>query len=94
MKQRILSALVFVPVLLIFMYLGGAPFAALVAVLATIGVHEFCAMAKTKHQVLFVPILLGVWVMLACSYFHVSNSFQYLTTSLYTILILKSSKII
>lgn len=73
MKQRILSALVFVPVLLIFMYLGGAPFAALVAVLATIGVHEFCAMAKTKHQVLFVPILLGVWVMLACSYLHVSN---------------------
>ena len=63
MKQRILSALVFVPVLLIFMYLGGAPFAALVAVLATIGVHEFCAMAKTKLGELWEQLVdfLAVW---------------------------------
>ena len=73
MKERILSALVFVPVLLLFMYLGGAPFALLVVALGTIGVHEFYTMAKTKHQVLFVPVLLGVWVMLACSYLHVSE---------------------
>ena len=52
MKQRILSALVFVPVLLLFMYLGGAPFAGLVVALGAIGVHEFYTMAKTKHQVL------------------------------------------
>ena len=68
MKQRILSALVFVPVLLLFMYLGGAPFAGLVVALGAIGVHEFYTMAKTKHQVLFVPVLLGVMVMLIAAY--------------------------
>ena len=72
MKQRILSALVFVPVLLLFMYLGGAPFAGLVVALGAIGVHEFYTMAKTKHQVLFVPVLLGVMVMLIAAYLQVS----------------------
>lgn len=73
LKERILSALVFVPVLLLFMYLGGAPFAFLVMVLGAIGVHEFYTMARTKHQVLFVPVLLGVLVMFVASYLHVSN---------------------
>lgn len=65
--------MVFVPVLLLFMYLGGAPFALLVVALATIGLHEFYTMAKGKHQILFVPVLLGVWTMLMGSYLHVSN---------------------
>lgn len=73
LKERILSALVFVPVLLLFMYLGGMPFALLVLALGTIGVHEFYTMAKTKHQVLFWPMLLGVWIMLISSYLQVSN---------------------
>lgn len=73
MKQRILSALVFVPILLLFMYLGGAPFALLIMALGTIGLHEFYTMAKGKHKVLFVPVLLGVWAMFVCSYLHVSN---------------------
>ena len=73
MKERILSALVFVPILLLFMYLGGMPFAVLVIALGTIGAHEFYSMAKTKHQVLFVPMLLGIWVMLLGSFLQVSN---------------------
>lgn len=73
MKQRILTAIAGVPILLLFMYLGGTPFACLVAVLATVGLHEFYTMAKGKHQVLFVPVLLGVWAMLLCSYLGVSN---------------------
>ena len=73
MKQRILTAIAGVPILLLFMYLGGTPFACLVAVLATVGLHEFYTMAKGIHQVLFVPVLLGVWAMLLCSYLGVSN---------------------
>ena len=77
MKERILSALVFVPVLLLFMYLGGAPFAFLVVALGTIGVHEFYTMAKGKHRVLLVPVMLGVWVMLIGSYLQVSTALTF-----------------
>ncbi len=73
MKQRIITAIVGVPILLLFMYLGGALFAFMVAVLATVGLHEYYTMASNKHKVLFVPVLLGVWVMLLGSYLHVSN---------------------
>ena len=73
MKQRILTAIVGVPVFLLLMYLGGAPFAFFVFVLATVGLHELYTMAKGRHQVLYVPVLLGVWAMLLCSWFGVSN---------------------
>ncbi len=73
MKQRILTAIVGVPVLLLFMYLGGTPFAFLIFVLATVGTHELYTMAKGKHHILFIPVLLGVWAMLLCSWLGVSN---------------------
>jgi len=73
LKQRILTAIVGVPVLLLFMYLGGTPFAFLIFVLATVGTHELYTMAKGKHHILFIPVLLGVWAMLLCSWLGVSN---------------------
>lgn len=74
MQARILSAIVGLPVLLFFIYLGGAPFAFMVAVLATIAVYEFAKMTKEKQQqFLFFPVLLGVWIMLAGSYLQVNN---------------------
>lgn len=73
MKQRILTAIMGVPLLLMFIYLGGFPFAFLIMVLATIGFHEFYTMARGKHHLLFIPVLLGIWVMLFCSYIGVSN---------------------
>lgn len=69
MKTRIISALVGLPVLLFFIYLGGAPFAFMVAVLATIGTWEFARMTKEKNQkFLLIPVLLGIWAMLLGSY--------------------------
>ena len=69
MKTRIISALVGLPILLLFIYLGGAPFAVMVGVLATIGTFEFYRMTKEKNQqFLLIPVLLGVWAMLAGSY--------------------------
>lgn len=60
--------------LLFFIYLGDWPFAFMVCVLATIGLYEFARMAREKKQVfLFVPVLLGVWVMLAGSYLQWEN---------------------
>lgn len=65
--------MVFVPILLLFMYLGGVPFAGLVMFLATIGLYEFYTMAKSKHYILYIPVLLGIWTMLVGSFLHVSN---------------------
>ena len=73
MKQRILTALVGVPVLLLLMYLGGAPFAFFVFVLGTDAAHELYTMAKGRHQILLVPVLLGVWAMFLASWLGVSN---------------------
>lgn len=73
MGIRIISALVGLPILLFFIYLGGGPFAFMVAVLATVGLYEFARMAQGKQQFLFVPVLLGVWVMLAGSYWQLEN---------------------
>ncbi len=73
MKQRILTAIVGVPILLLLMYLGGAPFAFFVFVLGTVAVHELYSMAKGRHQILFVPVLLGVWAMFLSSWLGVSN---------------------
>lgn len=68
MKTRILTAIVGLPVLLLFIYLGNAPFAFMVTVLAVIGLHEFYRMTQGKQQFLFVPVLLGVAMMLLGSY--------------------------
>ena len=69
MRTRIISAIVGLPVLLFFIYLGGLPFAFMVGVLATVGLYEFCRMAKEKNQYfLLMPVMLGVWGMLAGSY--------------------------
>ncbi len=73
MKQRIITAIIGVPILLFLMYLGGTPFALFIGALATVGLHELYTMAKGKHKVLYVPVLLGVWAMLLCSYLGVSN---------------------
>ncbi len=73
MKQRIMTAIVGVPVLLLLMYLGGTPFAVFIAALATVGLHELYTMAKGKHNILYIPVLFGVWAMLLCSYLGVSN---------------------
>lgn len=68
MAVRIMSAIVGLPILLFFIFLGGAPFALMVAVLATIGLWEFARMAGVRQQFLLIPVLLGVWLMLLGSY--------------------------
>ena len=73
MKQRIMTAIVGVPILLLLMYLGGAPFAFFVFVLGTVATHELYTMAKGRHQILFAPVLFGVWAMFLCSWLGVSN---------------------
>lgn len=73
MATRIISALVGLPIVLFFIYMGGGYFAFMIAVLATIGLFELCRMTKGRQQFLFVPVLLGVWVMLAGSYLQWDN---------------------
>jgi phosphatidate cytidylyltransferase len=63
-----MTALVGLPILLLFIYLGGAAFAFMVTVLATIGLYEFARMTEGKQQFLFIPVLLGIWIMLLGSY--------------------------
>ena len=73
MGTRILSAIVGVPLILFFIYMGGAWFAFMVAVLATLGCYEFYRMADGKQQMLIVPMMLGVWLMLAGSFLEIPN---------------------
>ena len=73
MGTRIISALVGLPILLLFIYLGGGAFAFMVAVLATVGLYEFARMTDGKQQFLLVPVLLGVWLMLLGSYLQWEN---------------------
>ena len=73
MGTRIISALVGLPILLLFIYLGGGAFAFMVAVLATVGLYEFARMTGGKQQFLLVPVLLGVWLMLLGSYLQWEN---------------------
>lgn len=68
MLVRILSAIVGLPILLFFIYEGGLAFALLVAALATVGLWEFARMSGVRQQFLLIPVLLGVWLMLAGSY--------------------------
>ena len=68
MATRIISALVGLPIILFFIYMGGGAFAFMVAVLATIGLYEFARMASGRQKFLFVPVLLGVWLLLLGSY--------------------------
>jgi len=72
-KTRILSAIVGLPVLLFFIYLGGWPFAFMVTVLAILGLFEFAHMAAGKQQILFMPVLLGILVMQVGSYLQWAN---------------------
>lgn len=73
MLTRILTALVGVPVLLFFIYKGGAWFAFMVAVLAVMGAWEFCRMADGKQQMMPIPVILGVLLMLGGCFFNVPN---------------------
>ena len=68
MGTRIISALVGLPILLFFIYLGGGAFAFMIAVLATVGLYELARMTGGKQQFLLVPVLLGVWLMLLGSF--------------------------
>ncbi len=73
MATRIISALIGLPIILFFIYMGGGYFAFMIAVLATIGLYELSRMTKGRQQFLFVPVLLGVWMMLMGSYFQWEN---------------------
>ncbi len=73
MGTRIISALVGLPILLFFIYLGGGAFAFMIAVLATVGLYELARMTGGKQQFLLVPVLLGVWLMLLGSYLQWEN---------------------
>ena len=55
MATRIISALVGLPILLFFIYLGGGAFAFMVAVLAAVGLFEFARMVGGRQQFLFIP---------------------------------------
>lgn len=64
-KERIISALIGVPVLLCFVIIGGLPLALLVAGLMMLGFYEFGEMVKAKgHQFLFWPVAIGGMAML------------------------------
>lgn len=73
MLTRILTALVGIPALLFFIYMGGAWFAFMVAVLAVMGGLEFYRMADGKQRILLVPMLLGILLMLGGCYLNVPN---------------------
>ena len=73
MATRIISALVGLPILLFFIYLGGGAFAFMVAVLAVVGLFEFARMVGGRQQFLFIPVLLGVGILLTGSYFKWEN---------------------
>ena len=73
MATRIISALVGLPILLFFIYLGGGAFAFMVAVLAAVGLFEFARMVGGRQQFLFIPVLLGVGILLTGSYLKWEN---------------------
>ena len=68
MKQRVITAVVGVPVLLLLIYLGGIPFAALVAVLMAAGTYEVYQMVRKERTFLLAAVLISEAVMLVSVY--------------------------
>ena len=64
MKQRVITAVVGVPVLLLLIYLGGVPFAAMVAVLMAAGTYEFYQMVRKQCTFILGAVLISEAVML------------------------------
>lgn len=60
LKRRVVTAAVALPVLLAAVYLGGYPFAALVAVAAAVGAWELCRMSRARGCPPVVPIALAL----------------------------------
>ena len=73
MKQRVLTAVVGVPVLLLLIYLGGLPFAALVAVLMAAGTYEFYQMVHKECHFLLGAVLISEAVLLLGVYLEWNN---------------------
>ena len=60
LKRRVVTAAVALPVLLAAVYIGGYPFAALVAAAAAVGAWELCRMSAARGCPPFVPIAVAL----------------------------------
>lgn len=67
LRLRILSALVMAPVFLGLIYLGGIPFAALIAVAAVISIYEWVRMAR-KGRNFLLDTLIGIIYLLIANF--------------------------
>lgn len=68
MKERVLTAVVGVPVLLLLIYLGGIPFAVLTGILVAVGTYEYRKMVEKEHIFLFYSVLFVEAIMLVTMY--------------------------